>query len=127
MAQSDVAVTQSYGTMMQSDASEAGCEYALSDHQSLASGAVLKIGDCVRIQGLKAAHLNDLLATVDKFVEAGAAAGRWEVKIPDGSIKAIKPEHLALLPEVELGDTWGGDTDADVVGEEGSTSESHDE
>jgi len=145
MAEADDVMTQcaSMPAMMWSDGSDPGSECASrqisydqpleppDEQKPFPRGADLKTGDSVRIHGLQAAHLNGLLATVGTFVEVGDAAGRWEVMIHDGSMKAIKPEHLALMPEAELYQNWGevveaiGDAiaDADFVVEEESPSE----
>jgi len=46
---------------------------------------------------MKSVQLNGLLGTVDRYRSEGEGAGRWEVKVPDGSIKAIKPENLMVF------------------------------
>eukprot|EP00435_Cladocopium_sp_Y103_P028425 s2491_g7.t1 len=48
-------------------------------------------GDICSIDGLKATELNGLQCTL--FRE-DTESGRWEVKLPDGEVKALRPAHL---------------------------------
>lgn len=51
-----------------------------------------EVGGVVRLVGLKAAaHLNGQVGTLERF---DAAGGRWEVKLREGDIKAIKLVNL---------------------------------
>eukprot|EP00929_Paragymnodinium_shiwhaense_P014709 TRINITY_DN122663_c0_g1_i1.p1 TRINITY_DN122663_c0_g1~~TRINITY_DN122663_c0_g1_i1.p1 ORF type:complete len:1265 (+),score=405.27 TRINITY_DN122663_c0_g1_i1:95-3889(+) len=52
----------------------------------------LCLGDVAEVQGLKgAAELNGQQATLLKWISSSA---RWEVKLPDDTVKALKPENL---------------------------------
>eukprot|EP00930_Biecheleria_cincta_P073156 TRINITY_DN60480_c0_g1_i1.p1 TRINITY_DN60480_c0_g1~~TRINITY_DN60480_c0_g1_i1.p1 ORF type:complete len:1024 (+),score=276.75 TRINITY_DN60480_c0_g1_i1:63-3074(+) len=53
----------------------------------------LKRGDLVTIEGLKASELNGLQASLFQW---GGETGRWEVKLPDGEVKAIRPANLVF-------------------------------
>merc|ERR1711896_53145 len=54
-----------------------------------------KDGDTVRIDGLKAAaHLNGKSGTLDRF---DPKLERWNVKMPNGELKAIKADNLTLV------------------------------
>lgn len=56
--------------------------------------AILRPGLNVRIAGLTgAAHLNDMEARLERF---DSSAGRWEVMLPNGMVKAIKTDNLEL-------------------------------
>jgi len=57
----------------------------------LNESALLIPGARVRLQGLSAAHLNGLEGNLDGF---DIHAGRWEVKLLGGQVKAIKPSNL---------------------------------
>eukprot|EP00931_Biecheleriopsis_adriatica_P041696 TRINITY_DN23805_c0_g1_i1.p1 TRINITY_DN23805_c0_g1~~TRINITY_DN23805_c0_g1_i1.p1 ORF type:complete len:967 (+),score=312.83 TRINITY_DN23805_c0_g1_i1:65-2965(+) len=53
----------------------------------------LKRGDLVTFDGLKVAELNGLQGHLFKLDEE---SGRWEVKMPDDEVKAIKPANLVF-------------------------------
>jgi len=53
----------------------------------------LKRGDLVTIEGLKSEELNGTQATLFRL---DAESGRWEVKLADGEVKAIRPVNLAF-------------------------------
>lgn len=48
-------------------------------------------GDFCSIDGLKATELNGLQCTLWRL---DTESGRWEVKLPDGEVKALRPVHL---------------------------------
>ncbi|CAJ1437818.1 unnamed protein product [Effrenium voratum] len=50
-------------------------------------------GDVAAIDGLKAGELNGQTCTLWRRDEG---SGRWEVKLPDGEVKALKPAHLVF-------------------------------
>ena len=50
-------------------------------------------GDICSIDGLKATELNGLQCTLWR---QDSESGRWEVKLPDGEVKALRPAHLTF-------------------------------
>ena len=63
----------------------------------------------VKLGGLKAKpELNGLSATIESFVEA---TGRYNVKLDDGTVLALKPENLEQLPTTQT--TTASTADAD--------------
>jgi len=63
------------------------------DPPSTAPAVELKRGDLVTIEGLKSEELNGAQATLFRFDQE---SGRWEVKMSDGEVKAIRPVNLAF-------------------------------
>ena len=67
----------------------------------------------VKLGGLKAKpELNGLSATIESFVEA---SGRYNVKLDDGTVLALKPENLEQLPTTQTATASTADADERAV------------
>ena len=72
----------------------AGEDEAAAEAAGAATGAVeLRSGDLVEVEGLKAAALNGLRG---QLLKLNPESQRWDVKLPDGEVKAIRPANLAF-------------------------------